>query len=372
MDNAATTRPYGEVMETFMNVNEAYYFNTASIHQSGRKAAQLLEASRKQIAELLGVPDYHCIFTSGATESNNLAIQSVLRRKQPYGGTVLVSELEHPSVLNVLEAMKEDDFRVNYIKTFADGTVDTDHLKEMLNDDVIFITVMAVNNITGSIQPIAEITEILKQYPKVHFHTDATQAIGKINMDYAGVDSLSLSSHKFHGMKGTGALIAKEPRTLSPIIHGGGHENNLRSGTVNLPGAVAMARALRMATEQQDVSIERVSDYNHKVRSALGNLRSVHIQPSGVPHILNVSFRGAKGEVVVNALGNRGIMVSTTSACASKLKKLNETLLAMGNARAIIEGSIRISFSSLTQEEEVDEMITALLAVHKEIGEVLK
>lgn len=372
MDNAATTRPYGEVVETFLNVNESYYFNTASIHQSGRKAAQLLEASRKQIVELLGVPDYNCIFTSGATESNNLVIQSVLRRKQTYGRTVLVSEIEHPSVLNVLEAMKADGFEIKYIRTLADGTVDMQHLKEILSDDVIFVTVMAVNNITGGIQPIAEVAQILKQYPKAHFHTDATQAIGKIGMDYRGVDSLSLSSHKFHGMKGTGTLIVKEPRTLSPIIHGGGHERNLRSGTVNLPGAAAMARALRMAIEQQKESTDRISSYNHKVRSALQGLRGIHIQPSGVPHILNVAFRGAKGEVVVNALGNRGVMVSTTSACASKLKKMNETLLAMGNKRPIIEGSIRISFSSLTQEEEVDALITALEAVHEEIGDVLK
>ncbi|TVT29709.1 cysteine desulfurase [Salinicoccus cyprini] len=372
MDNAATTRPYSEVMKTFMNVNEAYYFNTASIHQSGRKASQLLEASRKQIVELLGVPDYRCIFTSGATEANNLVIQSVLGRKRTYGRTVLVSELEHPSVLGVLEAMKNDGFRIKYIRTLPDGTVDIEHVRRLLDDDVIFITVMAVNNITGSIQPIAEITELLKGYPKAHFHTDATQAIGKIDMDYTGVDSLSFSSHKFHGLKGTGALVAKEPRTLSPILHGGGHENNIRSGTVNLPGAVAMARALRIATEQRDAAAGRIAGFNHKVRMALRDMRAIHLQPSGVPHILNVSFIGAKGEVVVNALGNRGIMVSTTSACASKLKKLNETLLAMDNERAVIEGSIRISFSGLTKEEEVDELITALRAVHEEIGEVLK
>ncbi|MFC3388246.1 cysteine desulfurase family protein [Salinicoccus sesuvii] len=372
MDNAATTRPYDEVVETFLNVNESYYFNTASIHQSGRKAAQLLEASREQVLDLLGVPDYACIFTSGATESNNLVIQSVLRRKQTYGRTVLVSELEHPSVTNVLEAMKSDGFEIKYIRTLEDGTVDTEHLREVLSEDVIFVTVMAVNNITGGIQPIVEIAEMLKQYPKAHFHTDATQAIGKINIDYRDIDSLSLSSHKFHGMKGSGALIVKEPRTLSAIIHGGGHERNLRSGTVNLPGATAMARALRLAIEQQKESVNRILNYNRKVRSALEGLHGIHIQPSGVPHILNVSFRGAKGEVVVNALGNHNIMVSTTSACASKLKKLNETLLAMGNKRAVIEGSIRISFSSLTQEEEVDTLITALEAVHEEIGEVLK
>lgn len=372
MDNAATTRPYDDVLDTYMNVNRSYYFNTASIHQAGREAAKLLEASRRQILDLMGLGKHDCVFTSGATESNNIAIQSVLRHKKPFGRTMLISELEHPSVINVAEAMKDEGFNIRYIRTLPDGTVDMAHLGELLDDDVVFVTVMAVNNIVGSIQPIEKISEVLRQYPRVHFHVDATQAVGKIRMDYSEADSISISAHKFHGVKGVGALMAKEVKMLSAITYGGGHEGNIRSGTVNLPGAAAMARALRISDEQLDESYTRVSDYNRQVREALEGLHAIQIQPSGVPHIMNISFTGAKGEVVVNALGSHDIFVSTTSACASKLSKLNETLLAMGNAQPVIEGSIRISFSSQTGNAEVERLITALQAVHNEIGDVLK
>lgn len=372
MDNAATTRAYDNVLETYMNVNKTYYANTSSIHQAGREASKLLEASRRQILDLMGLGGYDCIFTSGATESNNIAIQSVLRHKKPFGRKVLISELEHPSVINVMEAMKDEGFIVQYIRTMPDGTVDMAHLRELLDDDVIFVTVMAVNNIVGTIQPIAEMGRMLKAYPKVHFHVDATQAVGKIRMDYSGVDSLSISAHKFHGVKGIGALIAREAETLSAIAYGGGHERNIRSGTVNLPGAVSMARALRISDETLEAAEKRVYTYNKKVREAVSGLHAVQVQPGGVPHIMNISFTGAKGEVVVNALGTHDIFVSTTSACASKLKKLNETLLAMGSSQPVIEGSIRISFSSQTEEAEVERLITALHAVHTEIGDVLK
>ncbi len=372
MDNAATTRPYEDVLDTYMNVNRSYYFNTASIHQAGREAAKLLEASRRQVLDLMGLGNHECIFTSGATESNNIAIQSVLRHKKPFGRTMLISELEHPSVINVAEAMKDEGFNVRYIRTLPDGTVDMRHFAELLDDDVVFVTVMAVNNIVGSIQPIEEICEALRQYPRVHFHVDATQAVGKIRMDYSEVDSISISAHKFHGVKGIGALMVKEVKTLSAITYGGGHEGNIRSGTVNLPGAAAMARALRISDEELDGSYTRVTAYNRRVRAALDGLHAIQVQPSGVPHIMNISFTGAKGEVVVNALGSHDIFVSTTSACASKLKKLNETLLAMGNAQPVIEGSIRISFSSQTEDMEVERLITALHAVHNEIGDVLK
>ncbi|WP_229716686.1 cysteine desulfurase family protein [Salinicoccus roseus] len=372
MDNAATTRPYDDVLETYMNVNKMYYANTSSIHQAGREAAKLLEASRRQILDLMGLEGYDCIFTSGATESNNIAIQSVLRHKKPFGRTVLLSELEHPSVINVGEVMKDEGFNVRYIRTLPDGTVDMAHLGELLDDDVVFVTVMAVNNIVGTIQPIREMIGMLKAYPKVHFHVDATQAVGKMRMDYRGVDSLSISAHKFHGVKGIGALIAREAETLSAIAYGGGHERNIRSGTVNLPGAVSMARALRNSDETLDAAEKRVYAYNRKVKEAVSGLHAVQVQPGGVPHIMNLSFTGAKGEVVVNALGTHDIFVSTTSACASKLKKLNETLLAMGSDQPVIEGSIRISFSSQTEEAEVDRLITALYAVHTEIGDVLK
>lgn len=370
LDNAATTKPDKSVLETYNKVSEDYFFNTASIHQKGRKAENLLEASRSQIVGLMGLKDYKCIFTSGATESNNIAIQSVLKRKKRFGNTVLVSELEHPSVINVLQE-EVNEFNVKYIKTTESGHVDTEHLKKLLNDDVVFVTVMAVNNIVGSVQPIEEIKFILNNYPKAHFHVDATQAVGKVNIDYKGVDTLSISGHKFYGVKGVGALFTKEIKNVAPVYFGGGHEENIRSGTVNLPAVAAMAKALRLAVHQREEVFENLLKYNEGVRAAVSQYHSIIVQKNDVPHILNLSYVGAKGEVIVNALSEKEIMVSTTSACASKLHSLNETLLAMGNSPEVIEGSIRISFSKDTTKEDINQLIQALEEVYEEVGDVL-
>lgn len=371
-DNAATTAPYKEALETYMMTSEKYFYNTASIHQSGKDAARLLEAARGQILELIDLKKYDLVFTASATESNNIAIQSMLKRKKQFGKTILTSELEHPSIVNVLEEMKKDGFTVKYINTNADGTVDIEHLKTLLNSDVVFVTVMALNNIIGSVQPIKEITHILKDYPKIHFHVDATQAIGKADLDYNGVDTISISAHKFNGAKGIGGLFVRDIATLRAIQFGGGHEYNIRSGTVNLPGIVAMAKALRLTLGEAREVNKRLAKFNENIRESVKNLEAVYLQPEAAPYIVNMSFAGAKGEVVVNALSKRGIAVSTTSACASKLATLNETLLALNNEDKIIEGSIRISMGRNTTEDDVNKLITALQKVYEELGDVLK
>ena len=260
---------------------------------------------------------------------------------------------------------------MKFIKTTEQGRVDVDHLRKLMDEDVIFVTVMAVNNIVGAVQPIQEIAEILKGFPKAHFHVDATQAVGKVEINYENVDTLSISGHKFHGVKGSGALITRELKTMPPIFFGGGHEYNLRSGTVNLPAVAAMAKALRLSYENTANISGKIEEYNQSIRNALAEHRSIVIQPGDVPHILNLSYVGAKGEVAVNALSEKGIMVSTTSACASKLATLNETLTAMGQSVDVINGSIRISMSKDTEEKDVDMLIKGLKEVYEEIGDVL-
>lgn len=370
-DNAATTKPDEQALNTFNKVNQNYYFNTASIHSAGRDSEKLLEASRKQVLDIFGLPNHHCVFTSGATESNNIAIQSTLNRKKRFGSTILISQLEHPSVINVVDHYRSEGFNVKFIKTTEQGRVDVDHLRKLMDEDVIFVTVMAVNNIVGAVQPIQEIAEILKGFPKAHFHVDATQAVGKVEINYENVDTLSISGHKFHGVKGSGALITRELKTMPPIFFGGGHEYNLRSGTVNLPAVAAMAKALRLSHENTANISGKIEEYNQSIRNALAEHRSIVIQPGDVPHILNLSYVGAKGEVAVNALSEKGIMVSTTSACASKLATLNETLTAMGQSVDVINGSIRISMSKDTEEKDVDMLIKGLKEVYEEIGDVL-
>lgn len=371
-DNAATTKPYAEALHTFNKVNEDYYFNTASIHKAGRDSAKLLEASRKQVLEIFGLPHYQCVFTSGATESNNIALQGTLRRKKRFGRTILVSELEHPSVINILDHQQKEGFNVKFIRTTEAGRVDVDHLKSLLDEDVILVTVMAVNNIVGSVQPVEEIKSALTDYPKAHFHVDATQAVGKARFNYEGVDSVSISAHKFHGVKGAGALMLKEIKAAEPIHYGGGHEFDIRSGTVNLPSVTAMAKALRLSVENMGDDIERISEYNRMIREEMEAHGSITIQPSGVPHIINMAFNGAKGEVVVNALSGKNVMVSTTSACASKRAMSNETLTAMGVDKEVIDGSIRISMSGNTTRRDIEVLIRSLKEVYEEIGDVLK
>lgn len=368
LDNAATTKPFKETLETYNTVNEKYFFNSASIHKGGQEVSQLLEASRSQMKELLNLNDYGLIFTSGATESNNIAIQSTIKRKIKFGKTVLVSELEHPSVIEVLRNI--EGINLVYINTKRDGIIDLEDLKEKMNDDVIFVSIIAVNNIVGSVNPVEEIIKVVKEYNRAFLHIDATQAIGKIDLNYNGVDALTLSAHKFYGVKGVGALFVKEVDALQPVMYGGGHELNVRSGTVNVPGVVSMAKSLRLAIENMNRASENLKSYNKKITDHFKDYKAIYIQPSYLPNYINMSINGVKGEVIVNALSKHSIYVSTTSACASQRDELNETLIAMGNKNSVIEGSIRITMGQYTTEEEVDRFIAVFDEIYKELGDV--
>lgn len=370
LDNAATTKPHKEALESFNQVSERLFFNTASLHKGGREAARLLGAARTQILNELELKNHRIIFTGGATESNNMILRGMIERKLPFGKTVLVSELEHPSVVNVLEHYKKD-INLKYIKTTTEGHVDLEDFKEKLTDDVILVSVMAMNNIIGSIQPIEALGKILKDYKKAYFHVDATQAIGKVKLNYQDVDALTLSAHKFYGVKGVGALIVKDMNVVDALLLGGGHEENKRSGTVNLPAIVAMAKALRIAEENLEAKEKKLSKWNDKVRTHFKEYKKIVFQEKHSPYFINLSFVGAKGEIVVNALSALGVYVSTTSACASKSNELNETLIAIGNRKDVVHGSVRISFSQETKESEVDILIDALEKVYKQLGEIL-
>ncbi|CAD2075070.1 cysteine desulfurase family protein [Phocicoccus pinnipedialis] len=370
LDNAATTKPSKEALQSFNQVSETLFYNTASIHTGGRESARLLEAARGQILKELGMINHSLIFTSGATESNNIILRGMIERKLKFGKTVLVSELEHPSVVNVIEQYK-DQINLKFIKTTQQGVVDLDDLKAKLDDDVILVSIMALNNIIGSVQPIEEIGRILKYYNKVYFHVDATQAVGKVKLNYSDVDALTLSAHKFYGVKGAGALIVKDMNVIDAILLGGGHEKGKRSGTVNLPAIVAMAKALRISNENLEEKNDRLEKLNDLVREHFNTYKKMKIQKKHSPYFINLSFVGAKGEIVVNALSELGLYVSTTSACTSKSNELNETLFAIGNRADVIEGSIRISFSQSTASEDVNALIKGLDTVYNQLGDIL-
>ena len=361
LDNCATTKPYDEVLKTFVEVNNNYYGNPASINKYGKTVNKLLNAARTQVADILGVDSDTIYFTSCATESNNIALLGSVEHKKDFGNRIIVSRIEHPSVLETFRELEHRGFILDYVNVDENGFIDLEHLKSLLTKETILVSVMHVNNIFGAIQPIEGIVEILKEYPKIHFHVDGVQGVLKEKIDLTMIDSYSISAHKFHGLKGVGVLYLKSRRTTHNITFGGGQENGLRSGTVNVPGAVSLAKALRLTQEKVNDVKEKHYEYKKLIVDELSAIEHVIInsplQNDFVDSIINISLPKIKGEAIINALNERGIMVSTTSACSSRTFHLNEALYARGLSRENIEGSIRVSFSYETKLEEVKKFI---------------
>ena len=361
LDNCATTKPYDEVLKTFVEVNNNYYGNPASINKYGKTVNKLLNAARTQVADILGVESDTIYFTSCATESNNIALLGSVEHKKDFGNRIIVSRIEHPSVLETFRELEHRGFILDYVNVDENGFIDLEHLKSLLTKETILVSVMHVNNIFGAIQPIGKIVELLKDYPKIHFHVDGVQGVLKEKIDLTRIDSYSISAHKFHGLKGTGLLYLKSRRTTHNITFGGGQENGLRSGTVNVPGAVSLAKALRLSQEKVNDVKEKHYEYKKLIVDELSAIEHVIInsplQNDFVDSIINISLPKIKGEAIINALNERGVMVSTTSACSSRTFHLNEALYARGLSRENIEGSIRVSFSYETKLEEVKKFI---------------
>ena len=361
LDNCATTKPYDEVLKTFVEVNNNYYGNPASINKYGKTVNKLLNAARIQVADILGVESDTVYFTSCATESNNIALLGSVEHKKDFGNRIIVSRIEHPSVLETFRELEHRGFILDYVNVDENGFIDLEHLKSLLTKETILVSVMHVNNIFGAIQPIGKIVELLKDYPKIHFHVDGVQGVLKEKIDLTVIDSYSISAHKFHGLKGVGVLYLKSRRTTHNITFGGGQENGLRSGTVNVPGAVSLAKALRLTQEKVNDVKEKHYGYKKLIVDELSAIEHVIInsplQNDFVDSIINISLPKIKGEAIINALNERGIMVSTTSACSSRTFHLNEALYARGLSKENIEGSIRVSFSYETKLEEVKKFI---------------
>lgn len=361
LDNCATTKPYKEVLETFVEVNNNYYGNPASINKFGKTTNKLLDAARKQVADILKVKKETIYFTSCATESNNIAIIGSVEHKKDFGNRIIVSKIEHPSVLETYRELERRGFILDYLNVDSNGLIDLNHLKSLLTKETILLSVMHVNNVYGGVQPIKEIVELLKEYPKVHFHVDGVQGVLKKEINLSDIDSYSISAHKFHGIKGVGVLYLKSRRTVHNITFGGGQENGLRSGTVNVAGAVSLTKALRLSYERTPDVLKKHREFKKLIINELDSINHVVINSplddNYVDSIINISLPKIKGEAIVNSLNERGIMVSTTSACSSKTFHLNEALYARGLSKENIEGSIRVSFSYKTKLEEIKTFV---------------
>ncbi|WP_010174294.1 cysteine desulfurase family protein [Bacillus coahuilensis] len=376
-DNSATTRPFKEVLETFQKVNQSFFANPSSLHGLGSKVDKLIGQARVQIANLLQVGEEEIYFTSGGTESNNLAIKGTALQFSNRGKHIITTSIEHPSVKQACKQLEAYGFTVTYLPVTREGHVRVEDVQNAITDKTILVSIMHVNNEIGSIQPIQQIGELLKTYDKIVFHVDAVQSIGKVNLNLMnwGIDLCTLSSHKFHGLKGTGILYKRKKLMLSPIISGGEQENYLRSGTENTGGIVSTAKALRMHMEMVQTnlhSLYAISNYLKKELSKHEEIINHSPSENGAPHILNFSLRGIKGEVLVHAFEEYDIYISTTSACSSKQKAPSETLLQMGKTSSLAESAVRISLSYENTMEEAERFSKVLTNVIAQFRTVIR
>ena len=375
LDNAATKKPNQAVLDSFLKVSEKAYYNANSPHQMGLQSEKILLQAKSRVKEMLNLNNNtDVIFTSGATESNNIALKGIALRKKQFANVIITSVLEHPSVLEVMRYLETQGFILKYVNVTPNGQIDINHLEQLMTDNVGLVTCMYVNNVMGQIQPIKEIGSLLKQYPKAHFHVDGVQALGKIPMQLENVNSVSFSGHKFNGLKGQGILIIDNKEKIEPTVFGGGQEYGIRSGTVNLAMNVSLVKAMEIAIQNLNELNHRLSRYNKVIRESLSQYKGVYINSpeNSAPHILNIAFPGVKGEVLVNAFSKLDIMVSTTSACSSKREKLNEVLLAMDIEDNRIEGSVRLSMGETTTEKDIEQFKDKFKLIYAQIKELLK
>ncbi|PPA71650.1 cysteine desulfurase family protein [Jeotgalibacillus proteolyticus] len=362
LDNSATTKPYKEVLSSFITINEKHFGNPSSLHEMGTTASLLLEKAREQAALILGVKSDEMIFTSGGTESNNSAIKGIAEANRYKGRHIITTDIEHPSVYNTVKELETKGFRVSFLKVNQEGIISLEELKRLLTSETILVSIMHVNNEVGSIQPIQEAGKIIKEKSKAVFHVDAIQSFGKVPIliENSSIDSLSLSAHKFHGMKGNGLLYMKKNLLFTPQLSGGSQERGIRSGTENVGGAVSTAKAMRMTME--NMHSQNLNQHRSRLVHFFASRPEVKLvspQQEGAPHIVNVTVPGLKGEVIVHALEQEGIFISTTSACSSKKAQISKTILAMGFSEKDARGSVRISMSHLTEPAEIDRLLEA-------------
>ena len=370
LDNAATSKVDPEVLNSYNQITLKYFANPSSIHSLGQEASRLLDKSREQILNVLKLTHHEVIFTSGATEANNLAIKGYCFANKTRGKHIITSATEHPSVLNTVLEMQDFGFEVTVLPVNKEGAIEVKTLKAAIRDDTILVSLMMVNNEMGAINPIKEIGEYLKKFPKIAFHVDMVQAIGKIPLTFENIDMFSIAGHKIHGLLGSGLLIKEKKIILKAVNQGGGQENNLRSGTNTLALSASLAKALRLAIEGEATNYKKVKVLSERLLSYLKDNQDKYLINSynrDNPYIVNFSLLHHKASVVVEALSNRGIMVSSLSACHAKNEDYSKVVYAMYQDLNLAHSTIRVSFGKDNTLEEVEALIYNLEEILKEI-----
>lgn len=378
LDNSSTTKPRDEVVDEMCHMLKYEYGNPSSLHRMGLEVEKRVEHSRKIIADFLKCDKDEIFFTAGGTESNNIAIQGLVNKNIKRGNHIITTKFEHSSALNIIRHYESKGLKVTYLDLDEYGMVNLEQLENSISEDTILVAIMMVNNEIGTILPISDISKIVRRKNRnTKIHVDGIQAFSKLDIDARklNIDTFSFSSHKVHGPKGIGGLYVKKDVILEPIIYGGNQERGVRSGTENVPGIIGFGKAVEILKERYKTEYEyirKVKDYF--VKKLKDNIDGIKINSllddRCAPHILNVSFIGVRGEVLLHYLEDNGIYVSTASACSSHSKKKSHVLTAIGLKEEEIEGAIRFSFSHYNTLAEIDYAIEKLEQSVKDIRRI--
>ncbi|WZL74534.1 cysteine desulfurase family protein [Clostridiaceae bacterium 35-E11] len=368
LDNSATTKPSEEVVDIMMQSLTQYYGNPSSLHRKGVEVEKQVKNARRQVAKALGANEQAIIFTSGGTESNNLAIIGAVESQKRKGNVIITTKIEHPSVLNVFKSFENKGCQVIYLNVDRFGAIDVEQCKYHLSKDTILVSIMHVNNEVGTIQPVDQIGKLIKSCDtNALFHVDAIQSFGKIQFTpkKIGADFVSISGHKIHGPKGIGALYIKKNLHIKPLVYGGNQETGIRSGTENVPGILGLGVAAEDVYRNITHHINAIrclkNRFIQRIKSEIDHIKINGLEEEGsAPHIANISFLGIRGEVLLHTLEQEGIYVSTGSACSSNKNSKSHVLKAMGMKDDEIEGAIRFSFSYNNTIEEIDYTVEQL------------
>ena len=361
LDYSADTPPDERVLSVYLETARVNFANPNSAHSMGHSAKGIVDTALAETAELLDISPEEIIFTSGASEANNLAIKGIAHSNRRRGKHIISTFLEHSSVSGTLTFLQEQGWEIDLVNILPNGKIDLTHLKTLLRDDTVLCAVCAVDSELGTVQPIAEIADILKNYPNCRFHVDATQAIGKTHIDLSCADTASFAPHKFYGLKGSGVLYKKKGIIIEPLIHGGASTTIYRSGTPDAPAIAALSAALGYAVNEFDERYERVRDLNARLREHFAKNTNFRINSpdDAVPHILNISVKGIKGEDMRRMLDEKGVCVSVKSAC-SVANTPSRAVMAISHDRKNALSSWRISLSHLTTDDELERFINIL------------
>ncbi len=373
LDYSATTPVSYDVLESYNKATRDYMGNANSIHSLGVKSKVLLNSATKQICELFNILEEELIYTSGATESNNMALKGVALAYQNRGKHIIVSKLEHPSIYSICNYLETLGFEISYVNNDSEGLIDFEDLKRLVREDTILVSLCAVNSEVGIRQPLKTLRQIIKkENPNTLFHSDMTQAIGKVAVNMHDVDMASMSGHKIFGPKGIGFLYKNSKVNIVPLIHGSGKFNDLRSGTPPLPLIVALSKACRIALsdlEKKELSVKKLND---RICEELKNIEGIRINVTkySIPHILNISFDNIRPETFIHAMEDDEIYLSTNTACSSG--DLSTSVMAIYNDKRRAMSTIRISLSYVTTNEEITKFLNLFKLRYKELNSLMK